>query len=287
MSEFLKRIVNAFVFGNFFIAFCAAGMTLTTLLMNGLALKFTPFTLFISLATYQLYNFHRISFKLDYSSWERIKISVKKIVLKPYEKFFLSLTLLCMAATLFFMKASIYLYLIPLVILSLSYSIPIIRKRNKNIRLLEVFLIKTPVLAFVWGVSTTVIPLVEQNINVWTSFVMLQVISRTLFIFALCIPFEMRDKEQDKGNNVRTLPVIFGITATKIIGCVIVLIEIFTHHFMTIPEAAILALDITSIVSLYWILFHQQNKSPLHYKFFVDGTMLLRFILLVIAIQIS
>jgi 4-hydroxybenzoate polyprenyltransferase len=286
MLTTLKRLFSNFIFGNFFIAFCAAGMVLTTFLMNSMPLRITPFTVFITLATFLLYNFHRISFKLDYSGWEELKTSIRKVEINQKEKFFFLAAAIGIIICLYFLNPRIFIYLVPLALLSLSYSIPVFgSKRNKK-RLLEIFLMKTPVLALVWGLSTTIIPLIEQNISLSSSFIILQIISRSLFIFALCIPFEIRDVEADKKNNVKTLPVIYGVRTTGIIGVVIILLEIITHHLMPSGSlSSIIALDLSSIVALCWIFFQSYATSAYFYKFYIDGTMLVRFFFLLIAIH--
>ena len=248
------------------------GMVFSTFLMNGLQIALTPFTIFITMATYLLYNFHRFSFRIIiFSSIEKVCYIIASAVL---------------IGSLFFLKQQIFLFLVPLVLLTLSYSIPFIKLNNKRITLAEIPFVKTPVLALVWGISTTVIPLIEQNINLSSSFIGLQVLSRTLFVFALCIPFEIRDIVHDKSKNIRTLPVIHGIKDTKIIGVFIVALEIFMHHLMpVISLSSVIALDISSLVALIWIIHRKQTTGVYFYKFLVDGTMLVRFIFLFIAIH--
>jgi len=188
--------------------------------------------------------------------------------------------------SLFFFEAGIYLYIFPLAVLALSYSIPVIKSGRKRLRLLEFYSAKTPTLALVWALTTTLIPLVEQNISISSTFVWLQVISRSLFIFALCIPFEIRDMEKDRQSNVRTLPVIYGKNATKAIGIALVIIELITHHFMnSISLPLIVGLDLSSIVAMILILKQNKSNGPYYYKLFVDGTMLVRFLFLMIAIH--
>ena len=286
MYSFLKRLFNDFIFGNLFIALCAMGMVFSTFLMNGLPISLTPFTIFITMATYLLYNFHRFSFRINIYDDKKIKIFNNEIILSSIEKTFYIIASSVLIGSLFFLKQQIFLILLPLVLLTLSYIFPFIKLNNRLITIGEIPLVKTPVLALVWGISTTVIPLMEQNINLSSSFIGLQVLSRTLFVFALCIPFEIRDIIKDKSKNIRTLPVIHGIIVTKIIGVLIVVLEIFMHHLMpVISSSSVIALDISSLVALLWIIQRNQINGVYFYKFLVDGTMLVRFIFLFIAIH--
>jgi 4-hydroxybenzoate polyprenyltransferase len=177
--------------------------------------------------------------------------------------------------------------LIPLTLLAIAYSAPLFRTKGKKVRLKEVFFIKTPLLALVWALTTTVIPLVEQNISLLSSFVWWQILSRTLFIFALCIPFEMRDINVDRKNEISTLAVAHGKRSTQIIGVIIIAVEIFTHHMMkSIPFIHRVSLDASSLAALIFILMQNDSRSGYYYKFMTDGTMILRFLFLYFAFML-
>lgn len=262
------------------------GMIFSTFLMNGIQITLTPFTIFITMATYLLYNFHRFSFRINIYDVKKLKFFDGEIIFSSIEKVCYFIASVVLIGSVFFLKQQIFLLLVPLVLLTLSYSIPFIKLNNKGITLGEIPFVKTPVLALVWGISTTVIPLIEKNINLSTSFIGLQVLSRILFVFALCIPFEIRDIVSDKSKNIRTLPVIHGIKVTKIIGVLIVVLEIVIHHLMPeISFSSVIALDISSLVALVWIIHRNQTTGVYFYKFLVDGTMMVRFIFLFIAIH--
>ena len=285
MLFYLKRFFNAFIFGNIFIALCATGMIFSTFILNGLPIIITPFTVFITMATYLFYNFHHFSFELDFYNFKKFKFSTDGILIEPVKKVFFIIAFIALIGSTFFLFQCLYYFLFPLALIAFAYSVPFIKINNRKIRLSEIPMVKTPVIALVWGFSTTIIPLAEQNICLTNSFVLLQIISRILFMFALCIPFEIRDLEKDKNRNVRTLPVIYGIKITQIVGILIVFLEIITHHLMPLISASlIIALDISSLVALAWIIKNKNSTGKYFYKFLVDGTMLLRFIFLFIAI---
>jgi 4-hydroxybenzoate polyprenyltransferase len=260
-------------------------MVFTTFLMNGVPIHLSPFSVFIFFSTYLLYNFHRISFKINYSGIHNIIKSFIEVGLSSFEKITLIISVIAMLISFVFMKFSVLLVLFPLGLLSLSYSVPLIRLPRKRVRLLELYAIKTPALGLVWGITTTLIPLVEQNISLHSPFVYMQILSRSLFVFALCVPFDIRDMENDRRNNVKTIPVLIGKTTTKLIGIFTVIIELITHHFMQLPVHMIYALDLSSVVALFLLIIQSDKKGPYFYKFYIDGTMLVRFVFLFIAIH--
>jgi 4-hydroxybenzoate polyprenyltransferase len=282
----LRQLFNNFIFGNIFISLCAVGMVFTTYLMNGLPISVTAFVVFIAMATYLLYNFHYYSSRLNFNNYKELKYSAGKISISKIESVFYLIGILVLIVSIFYLPRRVFFSLLPLILIAITYTIPFIKLKNRRVTLGEIPIIKTPVLAIVWGISTTVIPLVEQNISLSTSFIWMQVISRSLFIFALCIPFEIRDVDSDRNKNIMTLPVIYGIKTTKIIGTLIVFLELITHHFIpVISESSMIALDISSLVALIWIIRRDKTTGIYFYKFLVDGTMLVRFIFLFIAIH--
>ena len=143
-----------------------------------------------------------------------------------------------------------------------------------------------PLLAAVWSLATVIIPLAEQNIGLYTPFIAEQVCCRFFFVFALCIPFEIRDLEIDKKENVKTLPLVYGENKIKVLGTIMILVEILIHHFMPINSSSMIALDVSSGIALIWIFVKAQKRESYFYKLLVDGTMVLRFLFLYIAIYI-
>lgn len=89
--------------------------------------------------------------------------------------------------------------------------------------------------------------------------------------------------EVDRSENVRTIPAVFGVEKTKMLGVLLVILEIMVHHFMPVQNIISFALDISSIIALLYIFFKVQDRNGFFYKLFVDGTMILRFLFLYFA----
>lgn len=286
MKEILKRFLHELVFRNYFIALCATSMVFSTFLMNDLPLQLTPFTIFLTCATFLLYNFHIYSFYLDYSHLKAFRSTYADLKI-PIQRQIVFIFITFIAAYEFFrLSEKVLLWLIPLAILSVLYSVPLWGVKRK-FRIRESLFVKMPLLASVWSLATVIIPLAEQNIDMNLPLVIEQVGCRFFFVFALCIPFEIRDLEVDKSENVKTLPSVFGIMPTKILGTILIVIEIIIHHFMSVRESYMFALDISSLVALIWIFVKTQRRESYFYKLFVDGTMILRFLFLYFAFSLQ
>jgi 4-hydroxybenzoate polyprenyltransferase len=258
------KTFDIFVFGNLFIALCAGSMVQSTYLLNGIENPFSPLTFFIAVSTYLLYNFHHIAFQLNYES--------VKLIFALF---------LCS-----FIQVKTLLFLILMSIPALLYSIPIFTKGDRKMRLREMLFFKMPLLAFVWAFSTVIIPAVDSGIPITSVFLWFQFISRLCFIFALCIPFELRDVEFDSANQVRTIPVVYGARFTRVLGISVIAAEIIIHHtanwYRLISFNILTALDVSSLIALVWILFDARLKSKYFYKLMVDGTMIIRYLLLLL-----
>lgn len=285
MKDKLHKFLHEFLFRNFFIALCAVSMIFSTLLLNDINLNWTHFTIFFAASTFLLYNFHIYSFHLSYSSLSSFKKSFFQFKISTFYSIAFIIAIVVSIYQLFYLKEKIILFLIPLTVLTLLYSMPLLGVKKK-IRIRESFLVKLPLLGIVWSFSTVVIPLVEQNIDLTSSFVIKQVVCRFLFIFALCVPFEIRDVETDRNNKVKTLPLVLGIQFTKYIGILFLVIEIIIHHTMNLPLKIILALDFSSLFAMLWIIIQKNKMNDYFYKLFVDGTMVLRFIFIYLAVKL-
>ena len=179
------------------------------------------------------YNFHTYSFKLDYSNFGNLYRSYLKLKISISEQILFTLITIIALVNVFFLSEKVVLWLFPFGVLSLLFSIPLWGIKRK-FRIRESLFVKMPLLAAVWSVTTVIIPLVDQNINPASPFVIQQTVCRFIFVFILYIPFEIRDMEIDKSENIKTIPSVFGVGRTKISGALLVALEIIIHHLMPV-----------------------------------------------------
>ena len=259
-------------------------MAWTTWLLFDIPIRFTPYIFFLAFSTFLLYNFHRYSIELrGAATGERI-IVAGNIATRLLNSPSWLIALFGLIVSTFFLPLKVIEWLIPPVLLAIGYSIPFFR-RGKRITRLSDNPVKTATLSIVWGITTTTIPLLEQNIVNVPAFEWL--LSTSLFVFSLCIPFELRDIEKDKQAGMKTISIILGYKWTRIMGVLSVLIDMAIHRMIpAISLPSVIALDVASIVSLMWILFQKPGHGIFYYKLYVDGTMLLRFVLIVFVHQL-
>ena len=282
----MRKLFDYFVFGNIFIALCAASMVQTSYIVHDHHTNLSFITLFVAASTFLLYNFHQYAYQFEFASWSKFLTSVKEMSIEKTDAIFSVIATIIASSALFFIRSETILLLLLMAIPALLYSIPLFSKGNKKIRLRELLFFKMPLLAFVWAFSTVVIPAVNEGVAMTSPPLIFLFLSRFFFIFALCIPFEVRDIEFDRKNKTLTIPVVYGAFATRFIGVVAVLIEICIHHFLSfekyISYNIVWALDVTSIAAMLWIIYENKLSGKYFYKFLVDGTMIIRYIILLL-----
>jgi hypothetical protein len=118
-----------------------------------------------------------------------------------------------------------------LALITFLYAIPMGIKTPKNLR--SVGGVKIYIIAFVWAITTVVLPILESQLVLSLDHWIL-VLQRTFIVIVLMLPFEIRDLDVDQVH-LSTIPQKIGIQNTKIIGYALlgdsILLEFFKHQF--------------------------------------------------------
>ena len=126
---------------------------------------------------------------------------------------------------------------------------------------------------------------IEKNIN-W-DLLFLLFIERSLFIFTITLPFDIRDLAYDKGK-IKTIPWILGKQKTLFLAyfCLFLLILLATLNYVYIVEVPnyniFIGLIISYLITAYLISFTEESNQDTFYTGYVDATMLLQFFLIVL-----
>ena len=168
---------------------------------------------------------------------------------------------------------------------TLAYSFPIFRIRNTRRRFREVYLVKVSLIGFVWSVSTVLLPALDPPAG--TMATTLLFIERWLFVMAITVPFEIRDMEQEERWGNMTLPVALGVKRSKVVALVMLAVyeALLFAHFLLPPglSAGLAAALALSALPAAWLV-HRTNSSlaNFYYKFYVDGTMMLQYLFVIL-----
>jgi 4-hydroxybenzoate polyprenyltransferase len=185
--------------------------------------------------------------------------------------------------SLFYFHLTHFRFLILLGLIAFLYSVPSLPFKNKK-RIKDFGLLKITTLSLLWTLVTVWFPIVENDVPVVTfQFIFFR---RLLFIFILCLLFDIRDIPTDTGSNIRTLPVILGSKRAFYLAWVLLalfallsIIQYFRDHNISILIVMLLSGVATAIV----INGSRRRTGDVYYLAVVDGMMLLQALLVIAA----
>lgn len=279
-------ILDFLLFSNFFIAICAVAQGLVT--YHLLKAKPSEHVLaFLFFSTLLIYNLAVLLAKPktpQNSPFKRVRW------IFGHHRFTISTTLisaLCLIPLgLLYLSFESKLLMVFVGLLAVAYNIPFLTLNGKKIGLRNIPGIKLFLIAFVWASSCVLLPIVElessHQIQVPLSETVLLVAKRFLFICAITIPFDIRDLFQDKLYELKTIPVVLGekkawIFCQALLAIYVLLLVLFAKNI----NLDVVGLTLT-VVLTGWLIFKSNFKrNEYYYFFYLDGTMLLQYLILV------
>ena len=283
MNYFSKIIRNFFDFIGFSNLFLAVGAFCSTL-QGGIIFESSAdacflFAIINFTATFFLYNSQRI-----YQSF--LPTTDPRLLWYRKNKKYIFLT----ALLLFFIfsgvvynifiqyKPSIIVYCIS-GILSIVYFLPPFELRK--ISFLKIFYI-----SFAWILVCIFVPFMFGNNNNESSLDFekdkwLYLLSQFCFIAAICIPFDIRDIEKDRAENVKSIPVLLGIKKSKIIGILLLSLYLIMAFFIEV-KSLIFIRGIVFILSATIIWFSEPGRHRYYFIYLTDGLIIVQSVLLFI-----
>jgi 4-hydroxybenzoate polyprenyltransferase len=280
LLKLIKFIVNSHIF----LALAAAGITLATQVQLGFRPQIDAFVAMIFLATVFDYNLHRFltlksipeSIQIKKNSWAAGNLSVLKAVI--------IISFILLVSSLFFLRVNMLYMIVPLAMLTLLYSVSYLKNRWNGCWHKRIPGVKTVLLAFIWAASTAFLVSLSRENTINTSGFILISIERFAFIFAIAIPFDIRDMEADRKSGINTIPIAFGpdraIQISNISLVIALLIAI--SQYSEISSVYTLAAFILSIgITLILINSKKLRTLPCYHNGILDGCVFLHGILVV------
>ena len=274
--KFIKRLTDLILYSNFFIAACAVAMTLQTqLLLQGSFQLMSPIVILVFCATLVIYALHRLvgMFKVQDFIGEGRYFIINKF--KSHIWIYAILGILIGAYYFFQVSRTVQIVIVLPAFFSLGYVLPIFGK-DKNLRLRDFSGLKIFLVAIVWAYVTVLLPALEAKI--WTSEVLWMCVERSLFVFAITLPFDIRDLKVDGHNEVQTIPSWIGTDKTiQLAGVLLVLFLIIVFFSYSMP--VFIAMLISAISTLYLIYLSPRQTQDYFFTALMDGTMILQFVI--------
>ncbi|MGQ0828552.1 MAG: hypothetical protein ACT4ON_09175 [Bacteroidota bacterium] len=279
-SGFVIRSINLFLFGNIYVALGAVCLIQSTIIQLGFTDHLFPYSILVFFSTLFIYNLQRIFYKPQ--SDNSLHSIRRKWIFENQN----SIKALCLIGfsgvciSLLFMDIKIFLYLLPLLLLSIAYFIPFVKlRKNAWLKLL--------ILVSVWTMATTVVPILLNNSGVFTKNDLLHVLARFSFMIAICIPFDIRDLKIDEADTISTLSRLLGENRTRwlafifiILYCLLIFLEL---QWKIINTKIFIALLLSAFINGILVVMSNSKRSEYFYVAALDGTMILQGIVLIIS----
>lgn len=266
----LRRFVDFFLFSSLFIAGCAV------LMVHQANMLFQPdhvshnYLWFVFFSTICSYNFHWYFTPHAVSENRRILWTQRRKTVH-----LLLIITGAIGAGLFFLQLVEYWFWIGIsILLTFLYSAPKLPHRFASF-LKQIAIGKTIFLALVWMYVTSVLPILisEQQ---WLTEHFLYCVGRFFFIYAICIIFDFRDREQDRQEGIKSMITYFserGVNTLFYSSMFVFLATTIALYFYGFSLVLLIALLMPAIVVTLLFGYLKRNFSDYLYYFFLDGMM--------------
>ena len=274
----MKGIFHFILSHSIFISFCAAALSLQTLLLLSHPVNIYLLS-FIFFATLAGYNAYWITSKVSFNRYSSF------VSLLNNNKSSLVVLLIAIAGVMFcfsHLKLVMYNIIITFIFLAL-YAIPLVPLKQFHFTRKAGF-VKTILLAIAWTMATILIPLQIRIIDMPVS-ALLVFILRFLFMLMLCIIFDKRDAGIDKIRGLQSLATVISPALLNYFFSFIFLVYIlasFVLKYYNISMSNILALMFTGMFTGWVYIMSFKKRDYIFYYFVVDGLMFLSGLLTVL-----
>jgi len=270
---FIKKLLEFILFSSIFIAACAVGFCIETNVLLGLPLNTFSFYCFVFGATLLQYNLHYSTKKIAVKNSERLRWSLNN---KKTHFFLLVVGVLLILFSFFYFQLKHFVILALLGAISFLYSFPFL-PFGKRRRIKDYGLLKIVTLSLLWTLVTVWFPV--NNMPFDALLFIFVFVKRFIFMFILCLLFDLRDIEIDRKENIDTLPVVMGKTKSYNLSYILLVLflAIAFVQYLYLPQLPfLLAMVISAAVTFLIIERTKKTNSDFIYLAGIDGMMLLQ-----------
>lgn len=267
----IRNLFNFFLFSSLFIAICAVLMIHQTNQLLHLQYNFTTLLYFVFFSTLCSYNIHW--YFTPFSSSEKIRSQWTQK--HRYIHIVLAITGAAGSAWFFFSLGDKWIWILPATLLTFLYTAPKLPFAVFS-HLKKVAIGKTIFLSAVWMYVTTALPLLVSGKS-WNRSDALFCTGRFFLIYAICILFDYRDRDQDKKEGIRSLITYFcekGINRLFASSCLVFVVSTTLLLLYNISIPVIIALLIPGLLTALLFQEAKKNNSDYLYYFILDGLMM-------------
>ncbi|MGI4021297.1 MAG: UbiA family prenyltransferase [Janthinobacterium lividum] len=287
MGKLFRPAFDFLLFSNLFMALCAVAQAMVTFILIDFQ-PIYPVLAILFLSTFCIYNFSILLSKPK----DPAKSPFKRVRwFFSYYRWMVTITVISamLLLPLFFLVSNeSKLLLVFLSILSFGYGLPMFTAGNQKFGLRNIPGLKLLLIGITWTLSVVLLPVFEiehiHHLKIADADILLLTAKRFLFITVIAIPFDIRDLFQDHKLGLKTIPVVFGeknayLLCQILLIAYLILLFLFRNHGF---DNNFFALTIT-IVLAGWLIFRSKfEKNEYYYFFFLDGVLILQYVLMII-----
>jgi 4-hydroxybenzoate polyprenyltransferase len=285
MKKSLRSAFDFLLFSNVFMSLCAVAQALLTFSIVG-SKPVYPVVGLLFTATLGIYNFSILLSKPKHpekSSYRRVRWFFAHYRLMVT---FTIVSLLSLIPLFFLLSMESRILLVFLAILSFAYGLPLFSIGDQKFGLRNIPGLKALLITLVWTLSCVLLPILEAQDQHLTDISLRDAViilaKRFLFIAALTVPFDIRDLFQDKKLGLKTVAVVWGeknaylFCQVLLAGYIILLFLLRKNGF----NVDFFALTLTAILT-GWLIFRSKwEKNEYYYFFYLDGVLILQYLIL-------
>jgi len=266
----VKSIIQFCINSNIWVAFCVLGLVFSTeILLETANFKISQFVFFSTIVAYNFQRTIRMKKEHEHSSKAWLDKNRRAIYILMFLAALINLYLF------FGFKSSTQLAILFAGTISVFYPFGI-----RKIPFAKIFII-----SFVWAVSAMLLLVLENNIPISQNIIW-KFTSLFLFVFAITIPFDIRDIGYDS-QDIITIPLFFGAQKAKNIAIfslfICGIIAFFQYVEMSLIMPHLLALIFLYILASIFIQKSDKSNGKMFFYFWVESLSLVSYFLLVIS----
>jgi 4-hydroxybenzoate polyprenyltransferase len=279
------KSINFLINSNIYISLAAVFLTIETQILLGMKPQLHPYLFIIFFATLFVYNLNRfITIITNKKALHSYKHSwVKENLHGFYLLVFISAAaFICVA---FLAKRKVLITLAPIALLTLFYSTPIFKNKKNIFKLREIPYVKIFLISFVWSAATIFLPIIQSDQVYKYSHIMAILVERFFFVFAITIPFDIRDIEVDKQSGLKTIATWLGANTSYFISyaSLFIFFAISLFHYKIYDSWFIFwAFSVSAFTTFLFLRVKKIRDLPYYHYGILDGTMLLQSLLVLL-----
>ncbi|MEZ5015041.1 MAG: UbiA family prenyltransferase [Chitinophagales bacterium] len=273
----MKRVVDILLYSNLIIAWCGVAIFETGLLLLGAELQWDITAWFVFFSTLFTYLFIRIVARNRISSYQperRWDFFLQHFSVLKWATIF---TGLCSLGLFIFLPRPVQLAMLVPGAVSVLYGLPLGAFRLRDMGIMKIFLI-----GFVWAFNGSALPAIASGADPWHTDVLLLFAAQFLFIFAITLPFDVKDIEIDALNQVKSIPAYLGKENTFTLSFICLFASAAIHSWMqrTYAEADLsVAMGVSILITGMVIYATRSSTRNADYFGWIDGMIILQFLI--------